>query len=103
MKSILRRQQRIVQQPLASTSDWTRWDNALVVSMWMLIFTKWGEYYLRVRDITGSELKDLSRGASELAMRRSMNEWQSKMTGNNQGVFATLLDEVEERLNASDD
>ena len=28
---ILRRQSRIVQQPLASTSDWSRWDTALMV------------------------------------------------------------------------
>lgn len=41
IETILKRQQRIVQQPLGSTSNWTRWDGALVVSMWILIFARW--------------------------------------------------------------
>jgi hypothetical protein len=63
------RQRRIVQQRLASASDWTRWDDALVVSMWVLIFTKWAVYHLRERGMADSELENLSRGASELATR----------------------------------
>jgi hypothetical protein len=103
IERILKRQQRIVQQPLANASNWTRWDDALVVSMWVLIFTKWALYYLQQRGMADSELESLSRGASELAMRRSMNEWQSKMTGNNQGELAAALDDVEELLDSSDD
>lgn len=52
MQVILKWQQRIVQQPLASTSDWTRWDYALVVSMWVLTFTRWGQYYPLGRGMT---------------------------------------------------
>lgn len=38
MNDILKRQRRIVQQPLVSTSDWTQWDDALKVSLWILAF-----------------------------------------------------------------
>lgn len=102
MQAILKRQRRIVQQPLASTSDWTRWDGALVVSMWILTFTRWGKYYLRARGITDRELEELSRGARELAMVRPMNEWRSKGTGK-QGELPAFLDQVEELLASSDE
>jgi hypothetical protein len=102
MKTILKRQQRIVRQPLASTSNWTRWDGALVVSMWILIFTRWGQYYLRGRDMSDRELDELSRDARELAMVRPMNEWRSKNTGK-QGELSALLDQVEQLLASSDE
>ena len=56
MRALLKRPRRIVQQPLASTSDWARWDDALVVSMWILILARWGQYYLRERDMADQEL-----------------------------------------------
>ncbi|WP_282875730.1 VPA1262 family protein [Pseudomonas peli] len=96
MRAILRRQQRIVQQPLASTSDWTRWHDALVVSMWILTFARWSEYYLRERGITEHELERLSLGARDLAMVRPMDEWRSEGAG--EGDLAVFLDQVEELL-----
>lgn len=97
LQAILKRQRRIVQQPLASTSDWTRWDDALVVSMWILTFALWSHYYLGERGITNRELDELSRGARELVLYRSMSEWQSVGTGK-QGELAGFLDQVEELL-----
>lgn len=95
MRAILKRQRRIVQQPLASTSDWTRWDGALTVSMWILGFARWAQHYLRERSITDRELDQLSREASELAMVRPMVEWRSESAGK-QGPLAAFLDQVEE-------
>lgn len=95
VQAILKRQQRIVLQPLASTSDWTRWDGALTVSMWILGFARWAQYYLRERSITDRELDQLSREASELAMVRPMVEWRSEGVGK-QGQLAAFLDQVEE-------
>jgi hypothetical protein len=102
MQAILKRHRRIVQQPLASTSDWTRWDGALTVSLWMLAFSRWCEYYLRQRDMTDRELEQLSQDARELAMVRPMNEWRSKGAGK-QGELAAFLDQVEELLASSDE
>lgn len=97
MKAILRRQGRTVQQPLASTSNWTRWNIALVVSMWVLTFARWGEYYLRRRGTADGGLEELSRSARELAMVRPMNEWRSMSTGKS-GELAAFLDQVEALL-----
>lgn len=102
MQAFLKRQQRIVQQPLASTSDWTRWDDALVVSMWILTFTRWGQYYLRGRGMTDRELDELSWGARELAMAKPMDEWRSDGAGK-QGELAAFLDQVEELLALNDE
>jgi hypothetical protein len=97
MQVILKRQRRIVQQPLASTSDWTRWDGALMVSMWILTFSRWAQHYLNGREIAVHELEELSRGARELAMVRPMSEWRTEGAGK-QGELAAFLDQVEELL-----
>ncbi len=101
MRNILRRQQRIVQQPLSSTSDWTRWHDALVVSMWILTFACWSEYYLRERGITNYELDRLSSDARELAMVRPMDEW--RLEGAGEGDLAGFLDQVGALLASSDE
>ena len=101
IKAILRRQKRTVQQPLASTSDWTRWNCALMVAMWILTFTRWAQYYLGARGMTVGELDELSQSASELAMVRPMNEWRSINTGK-PGELAEFFDHVETLLNPRD-
>ncbi|WP_198086550.1 hypothetical protein [Variovorax sp. E3] len=100
MRALLKRPRRIVQQPLASTSDWARWDDALAVSMWILTFTRWGQYYLGERGITDLELEKLSLDARELAMVRPMDEWRSEGPGK-QGELAAVLDQVDELLASS--
>lgn len=102
MQAILNRQKRVVQQPLASTSDWTRWNSALTVSLWILAFSKWCEYYLRQRGMTNNELDKLSQDARELARARSMDEWRSEGAGK-PGQLAAFLDQVEELLASSND
>ena len=102
MRAILKRQKRVVQQPLASTSDWTRWDLAVVVSMWILTFTRWCKYYLLQRGMIDRELEELSMQARELAMVRPIGEWRSKGAGE-PGQLAAFLDQVEELLITSDE
>ncbi|MEZ7911250.1 MAG: VPA1262 family protein [Propionivibrio sp.] len=102
MQAILKRQRRIVQQPLSSTSDWTQWDCALMVSMWILALSRWTQYYLRERSMTDRELEDLSRDARELAMVRPMAEWRSERASK-PSQLAAFLDQVEEHLAPSND
>lgn len=101
IRAILKQQRRIVHQPLASTSNWTRWDDALVVSMWILTFTRWGQYYLRERGMTDRELEELSRDARDLAMVRPMTEWRLEGAGKS-SQLAAFLDQVEGLLASSD-
>ncbi len=98
MKALLKRQQRIVQQPLASTSNWSRWNDALIVSMWILTFTRWSQYYLRMHDMTNNELEKLSQDTRKFAMSRPMDEWRSQGTGQPGGELAAFLDQVDELM-----
>lgn len=102
VQATLKRQKRIIQQPLASTSNWTRWNSALEVSMWILAFARWAEYYVRQRGITDHALEQLSRDAQELAMVRPMIEWRSRGIGN-QGQLGAFLDQAEGLLISSDE
>lgn len=101
MKDILKRQQRVVLQPLASTSNWTRWDRALKVSLWLLAFFRWSEFYLRQRDMTDHELERLSSTARKLAMVRPMSEWRSDLAGK-PGELAAFLEQVDELMDKTD-
>jgi hypothetical protein len=97
IREILKKQQRILQQPLASTSNWARWNDALILSMWILAFTRWGQYYLRACSTTDHGLDDLSNDAAALATIRPMIEWQSQGAGK-QGGLAAFLDQAEKLL-----
>tara|TARA_R110001599_G_scaffold64023_3_gene179187 strand:+ start:831508 stop:835011 length:3504 start_codon:yes stop_codon:yes gene_type:complete len=102
LNMILKKQQRIVQQPLSSSSDWTRWDEALVISMWILTFARWGQYYLHGLGMSYHGLEILSRDARKLTAVRPMSEWRSAVTGK-QSELAAFLDQVEELLASSNE
>lgn len=74
LRNILLKQKRIVQQPLASTSNWDEWHEALFVSLWMLAFVKWCQYYLQNID---NEINEFIKETEEIAMLRNINEWNS--------------------------
>lgn len=90
MNEILKRQRRIIQQPLASTSNWTQWNDALRVSLWILAFGKWSEFYLSAQGTTDHNLERLSSDAHGLAMVRSIEEWQSESVGIQSELIAFL-------------
>jgi len=97
MRAHLARQKRILHQPLASTSNWARWDDALTVSMWVLSFARWGQYYLQGRGLVDQQLEKLSADARQLAMVRPIDEWRSTSTGK-QGELAIFLDQIDQLL-----
>jgi hypothetical protein len=97
IQTILQKQKRVIQQPLASTLNWNRWDGALVVSMWILTFTRWAQYYLSKRGTTNLELESLLQKARELAMVRPMDDWLSQRH-HNKGQLAAFLEQVEELI-----
>ncbi|EJB5271502.1 hypothetical protein MW651_004210 [Vibrio vulnificus] len=93
---VLNKQKQVINQPLASTSNWSAWDEALKVSLWILIFAKLAKFYLGTLDIWNHvQLEQLERESNLLAMKRPANEWQQ-----NGEIFSFLL-QVEE-LSARD-
>ena len=96
VQKILKRLKRILQQPLASTVNWPRYDDALIVSMWILIFARWGQYYLRERVMVVFELEALYQDASKLAMVRPIEEW--RRVGSTQKELIKAFDKVKNLL-----
>jgi hypothetical protein len=90
INKILNQQKRIIQQPLASTSNWSRWDKALKISLWILAFCKWCEYYLSKSNLRNNELEKLSENARKLAEARPINEWGTETSDQPSGVIAFL-------------
>ena len=68
-----------------------------MISMWILTFARWGQYFLCENGTADQELADFSKAAHDLAMVRPMEEWRSK-GASEQGELATFLDQVEELL-----
>lgn len=97
IRKVLKQQKLVIQQPLASTSNWSHWNDALMVSMWILSFARWGQYYQREQSMCDQELQELSQDAHSLAMIRPMDEWQANDIGSRGGI-AAFLDQVEELL-----
>ena len=78
LNTILEAQGRIIRQPLANTSNWSKWDEALKISLWILVFTKWGKYYLNDLNIFNHEKLDLLlKSAHSLALKRPTLEWKA--------------------------
>ncbi len=100
IRKILVRQRRFVIQPLASTANWTHWNEALVVATWILAFARWCQFYLRERGgKTSRELDELVHKAAELAMLRSEYEWQAGVK-DTQSELTAFLKQVDGLLTA---
>ena len=93
LRKIVNRVRRDVQQPLASTLNWRKWNISLVVAMWILAFTKWASHFTTTPSGIEVELEYLSNEARSLALLRPSTEWKS-----NQGVdpagLARFIEEI---------
>ncbi|RAI63283.1 hypothetical protein DOZ69_20155 [Pseudomonas fluorescens] len=65
-----------IQQPLASTTNWTDWDNHLKASFWISGYLKWITYYLSVDSEAKPALEQASLLAVEICSGRSLNDWR---------------------------
>ncbi|ACH64742.1 conserved hypothetical protein (plasmid) [Aliivibrio fischeri MJ11] len=73
---ILRKQKQVIQQPLASTTNWSNWDDSLKISLWVWLFAEWCRYYnLTIGRNNSQKLMELYRKAKELALVRPESEW----------------------------
>ena len=79
VKDIFENQRRIVQRPLASTSNWSRWNDALKISMWISVFTKLCRYYLNQKNSEKHEqLDNLLELSNGLVAIRPLEDWYSE-------------------------
>ncbi len=102
---VLRKQKQIIQQPLASSANWSKWDDALKVALWIWLFAEWCQYYNSVHSEENSQkLMQLYGSAKELAMVRSESEWDPLGTGIQSELFlqrkwvSEQIDNIESQL-----
>lgn len=68
----------IVQQPLASTTNWKKWDSSLTTVKWLESFVLLVEYYQALNDIECSEnLIKLQKKLQDITQYKSPSEWNS--------------------------
>jgi len=77
LRLVLARVRRDVQQPLASTSNWNKWNISLVVAMWIFAFARWAAHFLTKPCDIEEELERLSVDARVVALVRPVIDWQS--------------------------
>jgi hypothetical protein len=95
LQQILARVRREVQQPLASTLNWRKWDTSLVVAMWILAFTRWASHFMAKHSGIEAELESISNEARRLALIRPVAEWKSYQ-GVDPAGLARFIEEVGE-------
>ncbi|MDP9759555.1 MULTISPECIES: VPA1262 family protein [Agrobacterium] len=97
LRNILKRKERAVRQPLASTSNWAQWNDGLIVSMWIFAWSRWAEYYLQASGLCQPDLDDLLKSAGALATLRPIEEWKVFGPGRS-GDMAYFLEQAEALL-----
>lgn len=83
-----------VQQPLASTMNWNKWDWSLMVAMWIYAFCRHAEHHTEESARLSSQLIDLCLSSRDVAMVRTLTEW--RCNGVERGALAAFLEEVAE-------
>jgi hypothetical protein len=91
LQSVLIRVRRDVQQPLASTSNWNKWNISIVVAMWIYAFTKWAAHSLVRPSEIEKGLEQLLTESRSVALVRPITEWRS-----GRGVEPALAKFIEE-------
>ncbi|TXT29788.1 MAG: hypothetical protein FD131_2254 [Rhodocyclaceae bacterium] len=82
-----------VQQPLASTMNWNKWDCSLMVAMWIYAFCRHAKHHTEESAKLPSQLIDLCLSSRDVAMIRTLTEW--RCNGAERGALVSFLEEVE--------
>ncbi len=94
LKLHLKQYQRVLQQPLANTVNWYKWDNAFVLSMWIYVLTKWMLYFLNSENKETCDIQRLSDQAAKFVVSRALLEWRDSPSITKRDLLK-LLDEAE--------
>lgn len=91
---ILKKARTNVQQPLASTMNWNKWDCSLEVAIWIYAFCRHVEYHIEESTKLPTQFVDLCQPSREIAMVRTLAEW--RYNGVERGALAAFIEEVGE-------
>ncbi|MGO4761331.1 VPA1262 family protein [Cupriavidus sp. 2KB_3] len=83
-----------VQQPLASTMNWARWDCSLEVAMWVYALCRHVAHHTQASEALPSRFLELCQSARDIAMVRTVEDWRRH--GVNRGALAAFIEEVAE-------
>lgn len=81
-----------VQQPLASTMNWNKWDCSLEVAMWIYAFCRYVEHHMEESAKLPVQFVDLCQPSRDVAMVRTLDEW--RYNGVERGALAAFVEEV---------
>jgi hypothetical protein len=88
----LKKAQKNVKQPLASTMNWNKWNCSLEVSMWIHAFCRYVENFTEETTKLPVEFVDLCKSSRDIAMVRTLDEW--RYNGVERGALAAFIEEV---------
>lgn len=83
-----------VQQPLASTMNWSKWDDSLEVAMWTYAFCRHVEHYVEESAKLPTQFVELCQSSRDVAMVRPLGEW--RYNGVERGALAAFIEQVGE-------
>ncbi|MFL1527197.1 VPA1262 family protein [Pseudomonas sp. O230] len=81
-----------VQQPLASTMNWNKWDCSLEIAMWIYAFCRHVEHHMDDSAKLPVQFVDLCQPSRDVAMVRTLDEW--RYNGVQRGALAAFIEEV---------
>lgn len=91
---ILKKVRANVQQPLASTMNWSTWNCSLEVAMWIYAFCRHVEHYIEDSATLPSQFADLCTPSREIALIRPLDEWRNARGATE--TFAAFIEEIGE-------
>jgi hypothetical protein len=91
---ILKKARANVQQPLASTMNWRKWDCSLEVAMWIYAFCRHVEHHMEESAKSPTQFVDLRQQSRDIALVRTLDEW--RYNGVERGALAAFIEEVGE-------
>ncbi|BBL75429.1 VPA1262 family protein [Methylomagnum ishizawai] len=93
LRNIFSTARRTVQQPLASTQNWAKWDSSFFVIIWILGFLKWASYFVIRPSMIEAEIESFATEAYNIVPTRPLTERKSNPSIAELIFFIEELDE----------
>lgn len=87
LQAVLKKQERVVQQPLASSSNWAQWDDALMICLWINAFVRWARFYQLAKGKDVAILDSMEEATQSIVNLRPSDEWTSRLATSHRALF----------------